>query len=51
MYTIFCAMLSCEGTGFAMGRSPLQVIPLKCLNGFLVSEVNSESGYAKGPCQ
>jgi hypothetical protein len=32
-----------------MGRSPVDGVLLKCLNGFVVLEVNSGSEQAKGP--
>jgi len=37
-------MLSCAGRSLAMGRSPIQGVLQKYPNGFIVSEVNSESG-------
>jgi hypothetical protein len=47
MSSFFCSMLSCVGRGFAMGRSPVQGVLPKCLIGFIVSEVNSESEKAR----
>jgi len=40
---LFCVVLSCVGTGLVVGRSPIQGVPTKCLNEFIVSEVNPES--------
>jgi hypothetical protein len=38
----FCVVLSCVGLGLAMGWSPVQGVLPKWLNGFIVSEVNSQ---------
>jgi hypothetical protein len=40
--TVLCVVLSCVGRGLAICRSPVQGILPKCLNGFIVTEVNSE---------
>jgi len=45
----FCVVLSCVGTGLAIGQSPVQGFLPKRLNGFVVSEVNSDSEQASGP--
>jgi len=37
------------GRGIAMGRSPVQGVLPKCLNVFIVLEVNSESEQTRGP--
>jgi hypothetical protein len=39
----------CVGRGLAIGQSPVQGVPLKCLNGVTFSEVNSDSEKAIGP--
>jgi hypothetical protein len=49
MSTFFCVVLSCAGGGLKMGRSPVQRVLPKCLDGFVVSEVSSESEQAIGP--
>jgi hypothetical protein len=41
MSTCFCVVVSCVGTSLDMDRSPVQGALPKCLNGFIVSEVNS----------
>jgi hypothetical protein len=49
MSAFFCVMLSCVDRGLGVSRSPVEgVLPI-CLNGFMVSEVNSESEQAGGP--
>jgi hypothetical protein len=45
----FCAVLSSVGRDFAMGRSAVQEVLSKCLKGFIVSEVNSESEQTRRP--
>jgi len=47
MSSFFYFMQSCLGTGTATGRFPIQGILPKCLKGFIVSEVNSESEQAR----
>jgi len=37
-----CVVLSCVGRGLPMGRSPVQRVLPKSLNGLIVLEVNSE---------
>jgi hypothetical protein len=49
MSAFFCVLLSCVGTDLEMGRSPIQRVLAKCLDGFMVSEVHSESGQVRGP--
>jgi len=49
MLAIFSALVSYEGRGLEMGRSPVQGIFPKCLRGFILSEVNSEPVQARGP--
>jgi len=41
-------MLSCVGTGLAIGRSPIQGALPQRLNGFIVSEFYSDSDQARG---
>jgi hypothetical protein len=42
-------ILSCVGTGLAMGRSPIQgAVPI-CLQVLTVPKVNSESEFSRGP--
>jgi hypothetical protein len=43
MIAFYCVVLSCVGRGLAMGRSVCPEVLPKCLNGFTVSEVNSET--------
>jgi hypothetical protein len=43
MSAFFCVVLSCVRRGLVMDRSPIQGVLRKCLNGFIVSEVSSES--------
>jgi len=43
---VLCVVLFCVGTALAMGRSLVQRVVLKCLNGSIISEVNSESEQA-----
>jgi len=47
MHECFCVMLSCVGRRLAMGRSPVQKVIPKCLHGFKVSELISESGQSR----
>jgi hypothetical protein len=42
-------LMSCEGRGPAIGRSPLCGALQKCLQKFIFSEVHSESEQARGP--
>jgi hypothetical protein len=42
MSTFFYVVLSCVGRGLQMGRFPLEGVLPKCLNGFRISEVDSE---------
>jgi hypothetical protein len=49
MSVFFCVVLSCVGRGPAMDRSPVQGVPPKCLNGFIVLESNSDLEQATGP--
>jgi len=44
----FCVVLSCLGRGLALGRSIVQVVLPKCMQGFVVSEVNSEWEETRG---
>jgi len=44
-----CVVLSCAGRGLVMGRSPVQGHLPKCLKGFVISEVNSDSEQVGGP--
>jgi hypothetical protein len=48
MYTFLCVMLLSGGRGHAMGSSPVPGVLPKCLNGFILSEVNSESEQTRG---
>jgi hypothetical protein len=48
MSTFSCSVFSCVGRDFAMGWSSVLGVLTKCLNGFTVSEVNSESEQARG---
>jgi len=43
MSAFFCVVLSCQGRGLEMGRSPAQGVPPRRLKGFIVSEVISDS--------
>jgi hypothetical protein len=43
MSATLCVVLPCVGEDHALGRSPVQGILTKCLKGFVVSEVNSDS--------
>jgi len=43
MSAFFRTVLSCVGSGLAIGRSPAQGVLPKCLSGFTASEVNFES--------
>jgi hypothetical protein len=45
----FCVVLSCVGRGLAKGRTPVQRDLPKYLNGFIVSEANTEQEQARGP--
>jgi hypothetical protein len=49
MSAFFCVGLSCVTTGVAMGLSPIQGDLPKYPNGFIVSEVNSNSAQARRP--
>jgi len=49
MSSFLCVVLSCVGRGPVMGRSPVQGVLQKYLNGLKVSEVNSYSEQATGP--
>jgi hypothetical protein len=42
-------VLSCVGGGLAMGRSPVQGVLQKCLNWFIISEINSKWEHARKP--
>jgi hypothetical protein len=42
-------VLSSVGRGLAMDRSPILGILPKCLNGFIISQVNSGSEHVRGP--
>jgi hypothetical protein len=44
-----CLSVCAVFRGLVMGRSPIQGVLPKCLNGFTVSEVNSGSEEARGP--
>jgi len=49
MSAFLCVVLSCVGTDLATGLSPiLRALP-KCLNAFIISEVDSESEVGRGP--
>jgi hypothetical protein len=48
MSAFFCIVLPCVNRGLPMGWSPVRGVLPKCLNGFTVKEVNSESEEARG---
>jgi len=43
MSAFMCVVLSCIGNGLAIGRSPIQGVIPRCLDKFVVPEINSES--------
>jgi len=49
MSAFFYVVLSSVGRSLAKGRSPVQVVLLKCLNGFTATEINSESEHVRVP--
>jgi hypothetical protein len=48
MFAVLYFVKSRVGTVFVIGRSPVPVLP-KCLKGFRISEVTSESEQARRP--
>jgi hypothetical protein len=48
MSALSCVVLSCVGSGLAIGRSPIQRSVLKFINGFKISEFNYDSEQAGG---
>jgi hypothetical protein len=49
MSLFFSVVLSCICSGIVMGLSPVDGILPKCLKGFIVLEVHSDSEQAMGP--